>query len=106
MLLTEVKETMTENKTLSGEIVKVELVHLGEGWPCSEITIRINHRAQPYRPEAYVHTWRELQEQQQPFSEYDLKAFARYEKEKEELDHFLANLWTLHLGGVLISQED
>jgi hypothetical protein len=97
---------MTENKTLTGEVVKVELIHVGEGWPCTEITIRINHRAQPYRPEGYVHTWRELKEQQEPFTEYELERFARYEKEKQEYEAFTVNLWSLHLGGLLISQED
>jgi hypothetical protein len=97
---------MTENKPITGEVVKVELVHLGEGWPCSEITIQIKHKAYPYRPENYSPQWRELQEQQQPFSEYDLKAFARYEKEKKEYEAFQVSLLTLHLGGIELLQED
>ena len=97
---------MTKNKTLTGEVVKVELIHLGEGWPYTEVTLRIRHPSQPYRPEGYVHTWRELQEQQEPFSEYELTAFARYEREKQEYEAFQIKLWSLHLGGVEIFQED
>jgi hypothetical protein len=97
---------MTENKAITGDVVKVELVHQGEGWPSTEITIRIQHQAQPYRPEQYVRTWRELQEQQAPFNEYDLESFARYEKERKEYEAFTVNLYALHLGGIELLQED
>ena len=98
---------MPQNKPLKGEVVKVELIHLGEGWPCTEVTLRISHPSQPYRPEGYVHSWRELQEQQETaFSQYELNRFARFEREKEEYALFTASLWSLHLGGVEIFQED
>jgi len=97
---------MTENKILSGEIVKVELVHLGEGWPFTELTIRISHRATPYRPENYVRTWRELRAQQEPFSEYELTAFEEYEKERDDYKAFTDRLNRLHLGSIELAQEE
>jgi hypothetical protein len=96
---------MTENKPIAGNVVKVELVHQGEGWPSTEVTIRIAHRSIPYRPERYVHTWRELHEQQSPFTEYELQHFAQYEEDLKEYKAFTDRLDRLHLGPIDLAQE-
>jgi hypothetical protein len=95
---------MTENKAITGDVVKVELVHQGEGWPCTVVTIQIAHRSIPCRPENYVRTWRELRAQQEPFSEYELTEFEKYEKERDDYKAFTDRLNRLHLGPIDLAQ--
>jgi hypothetical protein len=95
---------MTENKAITGDVIKVELFHDAEGWEHTYLTIRIAHRAIPYMPREYVPGWRALQEQQQPFSEYDLKDFAQYEKARDEYKAVTDLVNRLHLGPIDLAQ--
>jgi hypothetical protein len=96
---------MTENEAITGDVIKVELCHDAEGWEHTDLTIRVAHRAIPYSPHDYVRGWRGLQEQQQPFSEYDIKEFERYEKKRDEYNSFTRLVNRLHLGPIELVQK-
>jgi len=86
---------MEPAKPLSGEVVKIEpldgVLHLA---------IRFARPVCPLMPHEYVRDWRALQDQQQPFSEYHLKDFARYEKERQAYNVTSASLDFLFCGSV------
>jgi len=92
---------MEKLKALSGEVVKIEPL---DG--ILQLTIRFPRPVCPYMPHDYVRDWRALQEQQQPFSEYSLKDFARYEKERAAYNETSASLDFLSCGSVDLVQEE
>lgn len=96
---------MTENEAITGDVIKVELFHDSEGWEHTDLTIRIAHRAIPYSPQEYVREWRELRAQQEPWSEYQLQDFERYEKARDDYNSFTRLVNRLHLGPIELVQK-
>lgn len=91
---------------MDGRIISVNEVEDKEGYRHREIIIKIPEPPMPNQPMGWVPDWREIQEQQSPFSIGLVKDFEEYEEAIRMYDVFCDKLDAFHIGGVAITQAE
>ena len=93
---------------MKGRIISVKEVEgTGEmeGYGYRQIIISIAEPIMPFPPHGYFLKWREMPEQQQPFKDYQMKDFERYERKMKQYHQIMDELDSFHIGDGELTQK-